>query len=177
MERRRWGWFLSVTALILFGFASTGLPQGDLERHPSCPYCGMDRRQFAHSRVYIEYGDESTFGACSLHCAAIELAVNIDKTPKIIRVGDYNARALIDADKAFWVLGGAKPGVMTKRAKWAFEKREDAERFVEEYGGGINTFDEAMKAAYEDMYSDTKMIRERRKMRRTPGKGEHGKGH
>ena len=27
------------------------------------------------------------------------------------------------------------------------------------------TLDEAMKGAYEDMYADTKMIRERRKMR------------
>lgn len=38
-------------------------------------------------------------------------------------VGDYNTKRLIDAEKAVWVIGGGKQGVMTKRAKWAFEKR------------------------------------------------------
>jgi nitrous oxide reductase accessory protein NosL len=57
-------------------------------------------------------------------------------------------------------------GVMTKRAKWAFEKKDDAEKFIKEDGGAIAPFDEAMKGAYEDMYADTKMIRERRKMRK-----------
>jgi nitrous oxide reductase accessory protein NosL len=55
---------------------------------------------------------------------------------------------------------------MTKRAKWAFEKKEAAEKFVKENGGNISTFDEALKAAYEDMYADIKMIRDRRKMRK-----------
>ena len=30
-------------------------------------------------------------------------------------------------------------------------------------GGNLGTFDQAMKASYEDMYADTKMIREKRK--------------
>ena len=51
-------------------------------------------------------------------------------------------------------------------AKWAFEKKEDAERFIKENGGEISTFDGVIKAAYEDMYGDTKMIRERRKMKK-----------
>lgn len=167
---------VSITVPLVLGLLSAAVAQEDLGKYPSCPYCGMERRQFAHSRVFIEYDDDSTFGACSLHCAAIELAVHIDKTPRAIRVGDYSERSLIDAEKAHWVLGGAKPGVMTKRAKWAFEKREGAERFVQEHGGTIITFDEAIKAAYEDMYSDTKMIRERRKMRRVPTKPGHPMG-
>jgi copper chaperone NosL len=57
-------------------------------------------------------------------------------------------------------------GVMTKRAKWAFEKKEDAQKFMAENGGKTASFEESMKAAYEDMYTDTKMIRERRKMKR-----------
>jgi nitrous oxide reductase accessory protein NosL len=57
-------------------------------------------------------------------------------------------------------------GVMTRQAKWAFEKKEDAEQFVKENGGTIAGFDQAMKASYEDMYADTKMIRERREARR-----------
>ena len=62
--------------------------------------------------------------------------------------------------------GGSKPGVMTKRAKWAFEKKEAADQFMKDNGGTPVNFDLAIKASYEDMYADTKMIRERRKMRK-----------
>jgi nitrous oxide reductase accessory protein NosL len=82
-------------------------------------------------------------------------------------VGDYGTKKLINAEKAIWVIGGSKPGVMTKKAKWAFEKKEDADKFVKENGGKVSTFDEAMKATYEDMYADTKMIRDRRRMKKT----------
>ena len=146
----------------LFAFAQA---QEDIQKHPSCKYCGMNRQQFAHSRIFIEYDDASVVGTCSIHCAAVDLAINIDKMPKAIQVGDYNSKALIDAEKASWVIGGGKMGVMTKRAKWAFGMKEEAEKFIKENGGESATFDVAMKAAYEDMYADTKMIRERRKMK------------
>jgi len=138
----------------------------DVGKHKSCPHCGMDRGQFAHSRMLVAYDDGTEVGACSLHCAAIDLAINIDKTPKMIYVGDYNTKKLIDAEQAFWVIGGNKPGVMTKRAKWAFETKADAEAFTKKEGGVMASFDDAIKASYEDIYADTKMIRERRKMKR-----------
>lgn len=140
--------------------------QEDIKKHPSCKYCGMAREMFAHSRILIEYDDGSTEGLCSIHCTAVDLALHIDKTPKVIWVGDFNTKKLVDGEKAVWVMGGNKPGVMTRRAKWAFEQKADAEKFIKENGGTLTTFDEAMKAAYEDMYADTKMIRERRKMRK-----------
>jgi nitrous oxide reductase accessory protein NosL len=55
---------------------------------------------------------------------------------------------------------------MTKRAKWAFESKADAEAFIKKEEGAIANFDQATKASYEDIYADTKMIRERRKMKR-----------
>jgi copper chaperone NosL len=140
--------------------------QDDLKLHPACKYCGMDREKFAHSRFFIGYEDGSSQGTCSIHCAAIEFALQIDKTPKTMQVGDYSGKMLVDAEKAFWVLGGNKPGVMTKRAKWAFGKKEDAEKFMKENGGTMISFEQAFKASFEDMYADTKMIQERRKMRR-----------
>jgi len=39
-------------------------------------------------------------------------------------VGDFGTKKLIDAEKALWVLGGSKPGVMTKRGKWALRRRK-----------------------------------------------------
>ena len=56
-------------------------PANDIVKAPSCPLCGMDRNKFNFSRVFIVYDDGSTFGGCSLHCAAIDMAVNIDKGP------------------------------------------------------------------------------------------------
>jgi hypothetical protein len=132
----------------------------------------MDRAKFAHSRVLIEYDDGSTFGACSLHCAAIDMAVNIDKGPQRIGVGDLDSKKLIDAETATWVVGGRKMGVMTKRAKWAFESEAAAQAFIDKNGGEMATFEEALKAAYEDMYQDTRMIREKRKMKRMQHKGK-----
>ena len=158
--------FLSLSFLFVFAVCGLAIAQDDIKKHPSCKYCGMDRQNFAHSRFFVENEDGSTAGTCSIHCAAIDFALNIDKAPKTMQVGDYNTKALIDAEKALWVLGGNKPGVMTKRAKWAFGKKEDAEKFMAENGGSVITFEQAFKAAYEDMYADTKMIQERRKMRR-----------
>jgi len=147
----------------MFAFAQV---QEDIQKHPSCKYCGMNRQQFAHSRMIVEYDDGTTEGTCSLHCMAVELATHLDKTPKTIRVGDFNEKKLLDAEKAYWVIGGNKMGVMTKRAKWAFGKKEDAEKFKTENGGDFASFEQAIKASYEDMYADTKMIRESRKMRK-----------
>jgi nitrous oxide reductase accessory protein NosL len=71
------------------------------------------------------------------------------------------------------VVGGSKPGVMTKRAKWAFENKGDAEKYIKENGGTLATFDEAIKLAYEDMHQDTKMIREKRKMKKAGMEHQH----
>jgi copper chaperone NosL len=159
--------FLALSFIVL-SLWLTGIvfAQEDVKAHPSCKYCGMDREKFAHSRVLIDYDDGTTVGTCSIHCAAVDLAIHIDKTPKAVWVGDYSTKSLTDVEKAFWVIGGNKMGVMTKRAKWAFVKKEDAEKFKTENGGEFAAYDQVVKAAYEDMYQDTKMIRERRKMRR-----------
>jgi len=156
-----------VAAFVLAGFSmiprafTVGevFAQDDIAKHASCPYCGMDRAKFAHARIYMEYDDGSTVGTCSLHCAAIDMALNIDKTPKAIMVGDYDS-------SAYWVIGGKKMGVMTARAKWAFEKKAGADLFINGQGGRPATFDDAISAAFEDMYDDVKMIRKKRQMMR-----------
>jgi hypothetical protein len=126
----------------------------------------MDREKFASSRMVVEYDDGSAVGTCSLHCTAVDLAISLDKGPVALKVADMGSKALVDAEKAAWVLGGSRPGVMTRRAKWAFADRAAAEAFAKEVGGAVVGFEEAMKAAYEDLYLDTRMIREKRKMMR-----------
>ena len=158
---------LAIAACFFFvGLTFADQTKDDISVHKGCKYCGMDRGTYNFSRMLIEYDDGTSVAFCSIHCAAVDLANNIDKTPKAIQVGDFNGKQLIDAEKAFWVVGGNKPGVMSKRGKWAFEKKENAENFIKANRGNIVSFEEAMKAAYEDMHEDTRAIRERRKMKR-----------
>ena len=167
--------FAVIFATFLLPFAGTAFAQEDIQKIPACLYCGMDRAKFAFSRTYTTYDDGSSVGTCSIHCLAIDLANNIDKAPLSIEVGDYNSKYLIDAEKAYWVMGGDKPGVMTKQAKWAFAKKDDAEKFIAASGGVLATFDEVMNQTYASMYTDIKMIRERRKMKKSLNGGMHGK--
>ena len=157
---------LVVAFCFIFGGMAFAQTKEDIQLHKACRYCGMDREAYNFSRMLIEYDDGTAAAFCSIHCAAVDLANNIDKTPKVIQVGDFNGRQLIDAEKAFWVVGGKKPGVMSRRGKWAFEKKDEAESFMNTNEGKIVSFEEAMKMAYEDMHEDTKAIRERRKMKR-----------
>jgi copper chaperone NosL len=157
--------FFSLMVFVLAGLSKV-VAQDDIAKHPACPLCGMDRAKFAHSRVLVEYDDGSNYGACSVHCAAIDMVVHIDKAPQSVMVGDFNTKQLIDAEKAVWVIGGKKMGVMTKRAKWAFADETAAQNFIAQNGGNRVDFEAAIKAAFEDMYQDTQMIREKRKMMR-----------
>jgi copper chaperone NosL len=161
-----------IVVCFILAVSSLGWAQEDVSKHPNCTYCGMDRAKFAHSRVLIEYNDGSTFGACSLHCAAIDMAVNIHKAPESILIGDYSNKKLIDAESAIWVIGGDQPGVMTQRAKWAFEHLADANAFIKNHGGFLASFEQAIKTSYEDMYHDTRMIHEKHKMKRMEKKNE-----
>ena len=163
MLRARVFVLLGLAFAVFFVTAVPGFAAPDTDVHKSCNYCGMSRDQFSHSRMLITYSDGSEAAFCSLHCAAVDLAVNLDKSPKSIQVADYGTKTLIDAEQATWVVGGSKPGVMSKRAKWAFAEKPGAEAFMKANGGQPATFEEAIKAAYEDMYGDTKMIRDKRK--------------
>lgn len=155
------------SVVVIIGIVFSGIAYGqakeDIHLQKECKYCGMDREKFDFTRMLIGYDDGSQSAVCSIHCAAVDLADNIDKTPRTIGVGDFTTKGLIDAEKAFWVIGGTKPGVMSKRGKWAFAQKEAAEAFMQQNGGSLADFETAMKAAYEDMYTDTKMIRDKRK--------------
>jgi copper chaperone NosL len=153
--------------MILFVAAAVvGSANPVLADEHACHYCGMKKMMFGHSWVTVEREDGSVVGVCSVHCAAIDMALNIDKPAKNITVGDFNSKKQIDADSAYWVIGGDKMGVMTMRAKWAFESKESADGFMKQHGGRPATFEEVMKAAFEDMYQDTLMIQKKRKMMR-----------
>ncbi len=144
--------------------------EDDLRKYPSCPYCGMDRRKFHHSRMLVHYGDDLPDPTCSLHCAAISLSINIDRGPKAIYVAD-NAPAdeikpLIDAEKAVFLVGSSIKGVMTRRSKVAYGTETAAKAAQEANGGERMDFGQALLAAHMDMAQDANMIRKNREERR-----------
>jgi len=150
----------------------------DIRIFPECKYCGMYRKLFAHSRMVVRHKDGTLVGVCSVNCAAIDYVKAINDSPDSLRVGDYKTRKLIDAEKAYWVIGGSKQGVMTERAKWAFRGKRDAQDFIKKYGGRLTTFDEVMKATYEDMYEDMRALEqlklEHARSRQTHSQQSHG---
>ncbi|MFO8152798.1 nitrous oxide reductase accessory protein NosL [Thioalkalivibrio sp.] len=142
----------------------------ELEKYPRCPYCGMDRRQWHHSRHLVHYDDGRVDPTCSLHCVAISLSLNIDRGPKAIYAADFGSeltpRPLVNVDDASYLIGSALPGTMTARSKMAFASAAAAEAAEAAHGGEPGGFDTALTAAYLDMARDTAMIRRRRAERR-----------
>lgn len=142
----------------------------ELEKYPRCPYCGMDRRQWHHSRHLVHYDDGRVDGTCSIHCTAIALAVNMDLGPQAIYAADFGSDAgikpLIDVSDAIYLIGSALPGTMSARSKMAFADAAAAELARSAQGGDLDDFDAALLAAYQDMAQDTVMIRKRRAERR-----------
>jgi len=143
--------FLCFTALMLVLAVAAGPAADDINEHRSCSHCGMDRKAYGFSRMLVQYDDGSSVGTCSLRCLVVELDANPKRTVKAIFAADRTERTLIDAEKAVWVMGGAKRGVMTNRPKWAFASKAAAEAFIENYGGSIVTWSEALAAARDDL--------------------------
>ncbi len=114
--------------------------------------------------MVITQSDDSVKMVCSVHCAAIDMALHTHKQISQITVADYMTHRQIPAETASWVVGGDRIGVMTARAKWAFKTKSDALRFIKRHGGTLAVFDEVIKAAFEDMYQDTLMIRKKHRM-------------
>jgi copper chaperone NosL len=137
----------------------------ELTKYPRCRYCGMMRAKFSHTRMLLVYENGSVDGTCSLHCAAISLALNMDLGPKEMHVGDAGAdgdiKPLTLADKAHFVIDASKPGVMTKVSKLAYADRAKADAAAGA-GGKVVDFDTALKEAYLGMAEDTIMLRKRR---------------
>jgi len=152
---------LKITIFFLILFLWPGMAYSD---HDKCHYCGMRRAQYGHSWIILEHEGGSVKGVCSIHCASIDMVIHSKKLIRSITVGDYYTQKQIDTNKAFWVIGGNKAGVMTRRAKWAFETKKAADDFISRYGGQPAIFSDVLKASFEDMYEDILMIQKKTMM-------------
>ncbi len=142
----------------------------ELAKYPKCPYCGMDRTQYHHSRHLVQYEDDLVDGTCSIHCLAISLSLNLDRGPKAIYAADFGAateiKPLVLVEEATYLIGSGLPGTMTTNSKVAFAERARAEAVMADEGGSLGDFDEALRQTHLDMAKDTAMIRKARAERR-----------
>ena len=143
----------------------------EFKKYPRCPYCGMVRKMWSHTRYLIHYDNDQADGTCSIHCAAISLSLNLDLHPKAIYVGDAGAKGkikpLVLVDDATFVVGSKNPGTMTAESKWAYGSDGSADAAIKKTGGKKVGFDEALTACYMSMAKDTLMIRKKRAKKRS----------
>jgi copper chaperone NosL len=148
--------FGSLAAMMLLLAWSPDGTADDIDEQRSCIHCGMDRKAYGFSRMLVQYEDGASVGLCSLRCVVVELDANPKRTVKAILAADRTERTLIDAEKAVWVMGGVKRGVMTTRPKWAFSTKAAADAFIDDYGGAIVTWNDALAAAREDLAQEVR---------------------
>lgn len=142
----------------------------ELEKHPKCPYCGMDRKEHHRARMLVQYSDDLVDGVCSIHCLSLSLGLNIDREPKEIWGPDYGStaepRPLLPVDRLTYLVGADLKHAMTRRSKHSFASAETAKEFQAKHGGTLARFDDALRESYLDMAGDVAMIRRNREERR-----------
>ena len=126
-----------------------------------CPICGMNIEKYYKTSHTSKLQNGTPRQYCSIRCLAKDdLEYGIDKNS--IKVVDITSEKLIDAKKAFYVLGSEVKGTMSPKSKLAFLKKEDANTFIKEYGGEIKSFEQAFKEAKKNLKEDDKFFKSKK---------------
>ena len=143
---------------------ATLLQKGNAKEY--CPICGMNLVKYYKTSHAVTFKDGTSRQFCSIHCLVDESEMGFlrDKKEKIaqILVTDVDSLKMIDAKKAFYVVGSKIKGTMTGNSKYAFATKAGAETFMAQNGGKITTFDEAYDIALKDFTNDMKMLKAKR---------------
>lgn len=121
-----------------------------------CPVCGMSIKMYyktSHA-VILKNGQARQY--CSIRCLAADYE-NIQGQIKEIMVIDAKTEKMINASKAFYVVGSDVDGTMSAVSKIAFAKESDARAFQKEDGGDITDFNTAFKKARQSLKDDSAM--------------------
>ena len=132
-----------------------------------CPVCGMNLKMFYKTSHAAQHQDGKNRQYCSMRCLLVDMQEHeIDL--KTIKVVDVSSEKLIDAITAYYVIGSKVQGTMAKVSKLAFDKKEDAQAFVDKMGGKIVNFDTALAAAKESLKSDLAMVNKKKQKKMYP---------
>ena len=136
------------------------LTQQGKEKH-WCPVCGMNIKMFYKTSHTSKLQNGTPRQYCSIRCLVVDMQeYGIDTSN--IKVVDASTQKLIDASKAFYVLGSKVKGTMSKVSKIAFASKESADSFVKKHKGKVVDFDTALKSAKESLKSDMAMIKKKK---------------
>lgn len=123
-----------------------------------CDLCAMDLQKYRLTKYTLTLADGGKRYTCSIHCAAIIIEKqNVEK----IEAASYLTGSMIDAKKAFYVVGSDIKGVMSRVSKLAFVSKTEALEFQRSHGGVLTDFEGALKSANLDMAEDMRMLREK----------------
>jgi nitrous oxide reductase accessory protein NosL len=112
-----------------------------------CDKCGMDLVKFYKTSHCAKVnGVQKQF--CSIHC--LEDAIQSGAKVTDIKVVDTTSLKLIDAKKAYYVVGSNIKGTMSRVSKYAFKNLNDAKKFQKKHGGKIMNFSQALNIAKKD---------------------------
>jgi nitrous oxide reductase accessory protein NosL len=147
------------------------------EEQKWCSHCSMNLKMFWKTTHWLTFSDGKRIGYCSIHCASKayqKRPTEIDRWD----VADYHTKALIDAHKAYFLIGSDLPGTMTPISKLAFTSYDVAKTHQKEHGGTIvDSLDDALKRAIEGRGEDMAMIKKKMAKMSAMGKklaGKHG---
>ena len=126
-----------------------------------CNVCGMHLTKYYRTNHTAEFKNGHKEQYCSLHCLS-EVHKDYEQKIKNIQVVDTNSLKLIDAKKAFYVIGSSKEGTMSPISEYAFSTKIEAEKFKKEFGGEIHTFEETLKLAKDNLDKDNEILDEKR---------------
>jgi nitrous oxide reductase accessory protein NosL len=117
--------------------------------HERCDNCGMDRNKWARTRHEFKT-TKGTFYTCAIACVAV-MGLKIKEEALDVKVAEYlSPMKMLDADKAFYVMGSTAPGTMTSVSKIAFSNKKEAVAFSAKYGGQVVRFQDALAAARKE---------------------------
>ncbi len=132
-----------------------------------CPVCGMNIKMFYKTSHTSKLKNGTPRQYCSIRCLVVDMQEYGIKTNDI-QVIDAKTQKLIDANKAFYVVGSKVKGTMTKVSKLAFATQVDANSFAKKYKGKVVDFKTALDMAKKSLKSDIAMLTKKKEKKIYP---------
>ncbi len=126
-----------------------------------CPKCGMTLPMF-YKTNHAAHVDGKSEQFCSIHCLAEAMADGGKVTG--IKVVDNTTLEFIDVVKSWYVVGSSKQGTMSMTSKYAFGKKDDAEKFAKEFGGKVMTFYAVLDSVKSTLAQESAMVQKKQAM-------------
>jgi len=131
-----------------------------------CSVCGMKLSMFYKTSHLAQLEDGTKKQYCSIRCLAMDIEKHKNMTN--FQVVDAKTEKVIDANKAFYLVGSSIPGTMTKVSKLAFELKKDAFEFQSKYKGKIVDFSTALEMAKSSLIKDIMMVTKKKQKKVYP---------